>query len=100
MKVPEEIPRFNVADLPRKKAATFLRIYANNAGVAASFFDIDLVFGQLIAAQDESGKPMPHIEDLVTVSMSWEHAKALAKALDRTIAAYEKDQGPVRTFKE
>lgn len=91
-----EIKGFPVANLPHVKGSQFASIYANNVGLAAGFYDVMLMFGHVVPNYDNLND-QPHIEDTASIMMSWEHAKALATALNKTIDNYEKDNGPIRT---
>jgi len=91
--------KFNIAQLPHRKSSQFVSIYSNSAGMAASFFDLQIVFGQITPEHARPGGDLPqtppHVEDLVSVTMAWEHAKALVKALNRVIADYEREHKTV-----
>src|SRR5947209_3922670 len=83
---------FNVAELEHQRAPNFVSAYSNSATFGLNFFDMTMVFGQIV-----SPTPLTMlIEDRVAVTMSLEHAKALLRGLQDTIAAYEKTHGPVR----
>ena len=79
--------------VPRQKAADFKSVYSNNAGSSATFHEVRLIFGQILAGPDQ---PTPVIEHSVSVSMTWEHALQLRDLLSRLITGFEKDQGPIR----
>jgi hypothetical protein len=81
-----------IEDLPRHNADNFLDIYANNVGSSSNFYDLRFLFGQIIAGP----KIDPHIEDRVSVTMSWEHARQFRALLDRLIKGYEANTGPIR----
>lgn len=83
------------ADLPHRKSEGFAAVYTNTAGLGANFYDVQLIFGRVLQAY-KTDEPGPYIEDVVSVSMSWEHAKALAASLVKALEDYEKDNGPIR----
>lgn len=96
MAEPDEQPRtFQISQLPHKKSERYAAVYTNNVGLGNSFYDVQLVFGQVIPGQYGSN-PEPYVEDSVAVTMAWEHAKALAIALQQAVESYEKEHGPVR----
>ena len=78
-----------VRDLGQIKSAEFQSLYASNALLAASFYDITLIFGKPVL----SDKGIPVLENSVAVTMSWEHAKVLVIAMQKAIDAYEKTHG-------
>jgi len=91
---PHEI---SVADLPHRKAEHYAAVYANTAGIGATFFDMQLLFGRIAQAHKDEVAPIGLcIEDSVSVSMCWEHAKALTTSLTKAIEDYEKTSGPIR----
>ena len=82
-----------IDDLPRRHPSTYIETYANNVGASSNFYDVRLIFGQLIA----DPKADVYIEDRVTVTMAWEHAKQFRDLLTQLIDAYEKDNGELRS---
>ncbi|HEV2200996.1 MAG TPA: DUF3467 domain-containing protein [Bryobacteraceae bacterium] len=91
--LPQEAKVFNAKDLEHRHSPNFLRIYANNAGFGINFFDLTIVFGEMVA--DADGKGM-YTEDRVAVTMSLEHAQALMQALRQALDIYEKTHAPIR----
>jgi hypothetical protein len=83
---------FNVAELEHYRVPDFISFYANNAGFGINFFDLSIVFGQIVSPTNESML----IEDRLAVTMSIEHAKALMMALQDMLATYEKTHGQIR----
>jgi hypothetical protein len=81
---------YNVSDLEHERSSDFKQIYSNNASMGLSFFDVSITFGELVPSLH---KVAPKIQDRVTVTMSWEHLKALYEALSKIIAGYEQSQG-------
>lgn len=89
----KEIQQFNVVEMEHKRSQNFAFAYTNNSAFSLNFYDLQITFGQIVA----TGPKAMHIEDLVSVSMSLEHAKALANALNDVVGQYEKMHGSVRT---
>jgi hypothetical protein len=85
--------QFNVAEMEHRHAPNFSFVYTNIVSLSLNFFDCQVIFGQILSTDPKS----MHIEDRVSVTMSIEHAKALAKGLNDTVEQYEKVHGPVRT---
>jgi len=107
-KLPEEsiLPKlFNVKDLEHKSSPDFMRVYANSANFGLNFYDLTIVFGEMVSDADANGM---HIENRVAVTMSLEHARALSDALQKTLEIYEsshhakirKAPGPMPTLEE
>jgi hypothetical protein len=86
---------FPVANLPHVKSEHFVPIYSNNVGLSGSFYDAALMFGHIVPNYVSAGKE-PYVEDTVSVTMAWEHMKALAAALNVAVEGYEKEHGPIR----
>lgn len=80
-----------IADLPRTLSEGFRSLYTNNANVAASQFDIRITFSETVV-----GPSGGTINDLVSVVMSPQHAKRLAKVFRERIEAWEKEFGTIR----
>jgi hypothetical protein len=78
----------------RSKAPQFLNTWANSANVTISFFDIKITFG-VVENVDESRSEI-HIQDAASISMSPEHAKAVAELLSSHLDLYEKTYGALR----
>jgi hypothetical protein len=74
------------------KASDYRNVYANNAIVKVSTWDVSLNFGQVIG--EESG--VPKIESSVSVTMSREMAKVLSGILSTHIMEYEKQFGEIK----
>lgn len=82
-----ESSRKSVTDLPQIRSPRYVEAYSNNLGLAANFYDVTLIFGQVLV----SPQGTPIVENSAAISMSWEHAKALAAGLSRAVEAYEKE---------
>jgi hypothetical protein len=78
-----------MADLPE---GTQL-VYANWVRLGSTPFDISIDIGY----QPEPGPPDSYP---LRVVMSWEHAQAFARLLDRTIESYKEQAGELREFEE
>ena len=81
-----EASRNLVKDLPQTRSPRYVEAYSNNLGLAANFYDVTLIFGQVVV----SPQGMPVVENSAAIAMSWEHAKALAAGLSKAVEAYEK----------
>jgi|ERR1017187_777109 hypothetical protein len=84
---------FNVADIPVTRAENFTRVYANNSAFAMTFFDFCITFGEVSIEANSSAA----VEQRVAVTMSIEHAKAMAIGILEHLANYEKGNGAIRT---
>jgi hypothetical protein len=84
--------QFNVAEMAHRHAPSFSYIYANSASFSLNFFDIQIIFGQILSPDPTS----MYVEDRVSITMTMEHARALEKALHDALEQYEKRSGPVR----
>lgn len=71
------------------RSSDFVSKYANNAAVLATFFDLNITFGE--AQGVEAG--VLNIEQSVKISMSLAHAKILALLLWQQVDAYEQRFG-------
>jgi hypothetical protein len=76
-----------INELARVRSPHFVAISSNNANATRGFFDITLLFSEIVLVPGT--KPQGFIEDRASVEMSWEHAKALYKLLGRSIEYYE-----------
>jgi hypothetical protein len=89
---------YNVAELEHEKGPDFRQIYSNNTTMGMSFFDASITFGELMP---DVPTIAPKVADRVTVTMSWEHLKALYESVGKVIAAYEESQNTkIRTPSE
>jgi len=78
-------------ELPTVPAEKFARTYANAANMEVTPWDFKIVFGEL---KKSEGKLV--IEQSVEVTMSPQHAKALAEILNNNIREYEKNVGEIK----
>jgi hypothetical protein len=73
-----------------RRSEKFVRVYSNNAAVIGTPFDFVLTFGEVIRLSEET-----YIEQTASVTMSPQHAKALAVVLLNNIKEYEKNMGTI-----
>ena len=85
--------RVSPGEFRRVEASDFVSIYANNANGGGGFYDMLLVFGQLLS---KPGTKDPYIEDRVAITMAWEHVGPLRDLLDRLLKKYVGTHGQVR----
>ncbi|MGD0774286.1 MAG: DUF3467 domain-containing protein [Candidatus Solibacter sp.] len=93
---PDAENKFNIKDLSHRRVQDFHSIYANTAGFAVGFYDFEIIFGRIVSGHSKDENIHPYIEDVTGVTMSWEHAKALASGLSKVIESYEVEQGKIR----
>ena len=82
--------KFEKVDKPAIKAPDFRMIYVNSTKMGLSPWDIRLILGQVV----EEGGDQLH-QDMVTVVMSPQHAKAFSAAVAQTVATYEAQFGEI-----
>ena len=83
--------RYKPEDILNTKTPDFRSIYSNNVAFAISAFDVSLIFGEI--AGNEEGKL--HVEQMIRVTMSPQHAKVLALIMMENIKTYETTVGPI-----
>ena len=83
---------YKIADLTRVPTSNFFSTYANNTHGSSSFYDLRLVFGQVIIPQVKE----PYIEDRASITITWEHVGPLRDLLDRMLKTYQAEYGPAR----
>lgn len=87
--MPEELKDgvpFAVKDLPHRRHEQFASIYTSTVGLAGTFFDVALIFGDPTFDPEQRSV---YVEDRILIKMSWEHAKALAESLAKAVSDYE-----------
>jgi hypothetical protein len=89
----------NILEPPHRRSDKFVTLYTNTAGIGASTYDLQLIFGHVISMHPKDEAFPPPVEDLAVVVMAWEHAKAFASALNTAIEKFEKENGPIRVSK-
>jgi uncharacterized protein DUF3467 len=85
--VAPQAPKMQVANLRQIRAQDFVQTYVNNTGLALNFYDLTLIFGNITVGSD--GEPV--VENHAAVTMSWEHAKSLAKGIMKAVEKYEEE---------
>src|SRR5438128_6054779 len=75
-----------IVDLPHEKSQGFVSIYTNTAGLAMNFYDVTILFGRVVNRDNPTES---YIEDGASVTMAWEHAKALADSILKFLDIYE-----------
>jgi len=95
---PEEKPEqlfqaveVSAADIPVTRSPEYQSYWSNSLQFLGSQFDMRLVF--CMAAPDEHGNPI--VQQMCSVAMSYENAKALAIVLNKNIRDRERDFGPI-----
>ncbi len=84
--------RVKISEMERVKSPQFLSVYANSTNVASSFLDARFLFGQVLGSPTEA----EHIEDSVSVTMTWEHVVRLRDLLINVVKVYEDKNGSIR----
>lgn len=84
--------------IPREltKAADFFSVYANDVQIMSTFWDMRLTVGQIVdlAPRDSESKAMK-VEQLGELRISPQLAKRLSVILERQVANYEQNFGPI-----
>ena len=78
--------------LERERAPEFRSFYTNNAQVITTYFDIGILFGELLDANEQRVL----IKDQALVKMSPEHAKSLNRVLTEQLEIYKNRFGAIR----
>ena len=73
------------------RSEAFVKVYANNVQIETSTWDCRLTFGETTMVQGKRS-----VEQVVSVVMSPQHAKALAGLLANQLMKYEEKLGPIR----
>ena len=73
-------------------AADLPKLYVNAVAIRGGAFDVTIDLGYTVPP-DSPDKPPNAPEWLARVSMSWEHAAALQRFLERSIKLYEEQVG-------
>ncbi|HEV2960452.1 MAG TPA: DUF3467 domain-containing protein [Candidatus Angelobacter sp.] len=77
-------------NLPVERPERFIRVYSNNAAFVVTPFDFMIIFGEVNRSPDKT-----FVEQTVAVTMSPQHAKALAVVLLNNVREYEKNVGKI-----
>jgi Protein of unknown function (DUF3467) len=78
-------------ELSTTRTEKFVRVYANAANMDVTPWDFKIAFGEL---KKSDGKMV--IEQTVEVTMSPQHAKALAEMLGTNVRQYEEQVGEIK----
>lgn len=89
--MPDPIKPVQPTELETFKSEKFSKIYANAANLEMTPWDFSLIFGELKKTGDKVV-----IEQSVAVTMSPQHAKALAGVLVTHVKEYEKQVGEIK----
>lgn len=92
----EKQREYKINDLKKHRSPDFRTAYCNVAAVGESFYDLTITFGTVNPGEE---KEEPTVEEHTSVTMSWEHAKALLKILSERIDKYESSSGAIRQHK-
>lgn len=91
---PEIDPRIFQTPPVNRKSLDHKTIYSNVVRIGITPFDIKIVFGQV--ADSIPGDPAQQVDDLATVIMSAEEAKAMIPFLQQAVQSYEAQYGEIR----
>jgi hypothetical protein len=78
---------FPLASIKHERSEDYKVVYSNAAFMNVSFFDASITFGEVMPTVPDTS---PHIADRVTITMSWEHLKALHNAIGSLMENFEK----------
>ncbi len=78
--------------LPVVRSANFLSLYINNTKFGYTQWDIQMVCSQLIITADMS---KAQVEELATLTMSPQHAKAMYLSMANNLRLYEAEHGEI-----
>ena len=77
----------------RFKEIEYPSIYSNFMGIAATPFDVGIIFGEVVASEGNEVVPNPRVK----VLLAPEQAANLAKLLNSVLDQYVKNNGQLRT---
>lgn len=80
-----------ITEKPVRRSQGYRSFSSNTATLITADFDVRLVFGDI--CPDETGQLVN--EQMASVMLSWEHAKALANVLEENIREHEENFGPL-----
>lgn len=92
---PEIDPRVYQTAPIYRRASDHKIIYTNVIRTGITPFDLRIIFGQ-VAEPTPGGDPVQQVDDLVTVVMSAEEAKAMVTIMQQAVAGYEAMYGEIR----
>jgi len=92
--MPDELEKPELKDRPSKRelGPGHVRIWANDAQIGHSPWDVTVTFGQLRRADAE----MLEVEQQATVYMSPQFAQRLVSALEENLRAYQERFGEIK----
>lgn len=79
-------------EVESRRSDTFLSLYANSVNIRLTPWDVQLIFGEILEADERKLV----IENHLAVTLSPQHAKALLNALSGQVQAYERQFGEIR----
>jgi hypothetical protein len=82
------------ATAERRRAPNYLHCYANNVQIESTLWDINMIFGEVQEVFPDEPKIV--VQDLVSVVMTPEHAKAMCMTLVQHLKTYEQNYGKIR----
>ncbi|MHB1815743.1 MAG: DUF3467 domain-containing protein [Steroidobacteraceae bacterium] len=92
--VPEIDPQIFKTAPVNRRAPDHKTVYSNVIRTGITPFDIRIVFGQV--AEPIPGTPAQQVEELATVIISPEEAKAMIPFLEQAVQVYEEQYGQIR----
>lgn len=57
--------------------------------MSETFYDVNIVFGQVMPPDPNKDDKTPYTLERASVSMSWEHLRALTDLINKRLALYE-----------
>lgn len=87
----QQTPEVLVGELPIRRSPHYRSMFANSMNLITSHMDVRLNLGEV--GPDENGTIIN--EQVGSVLMSWEHAKALAAILVKNVRDHEQKFGPL-----
>ncbi len=76
-----------------KRSPNFAAIFTNNVNFAFSPIDIQMICSRTVASMD---KTVEEVEEVATIIMTPQHAKAVLYALRGNLLAYEEKHGEIQ----
>jgi hypothetical protein len=95
-KTPDQEPSASSPDTPAVRmqpSPNLMSVYSNSVQIRPALYDFHLDFGRILGLAEDG----LHIETLVSVVMSPQHAKVLANLLSARVNDYERVYGPINT---
>jgi hypothetical protein len=76
-----------------KRSPNFTAIFTNNVNFAFSPIDVQMICSRTVASMD---KDVEAVEEVTTIIMTPQHAKAVLYALQGNLQAYEEKHGEIK----